>query len=49
MAFDFDGSKKNANEFINLPCQSEDRVASFFHHFTREGRCVLDVDAWLLG
>lgn len=45
--FPFDGSKKNANDFMYLPCQSADKDASFFHHFTGEGRYMLDVDLWL--
>jgi hypothetical protein len=47
--FPFDRSKKNAIDFMYLPCQSADKNASFLHHFTGEGRFGLDVDHWLLG
>lgn len=47
--FPFDPSKKNASDFMYLPCQSADKEASFFRHFTGEERRFLDVDAWLLG
>lgn len=49
MGFPFDPSKKNANDFMYLPCQSAERSASFFHHFKGEGRHALDVDGWLSG
>lgn len=49
MEFPFDRSKKNANDFMYLPCQSVDKDASFFHHFSGEGRYALDVDRWLAG
>jgi hypothetical protein len=47
MGFPFDPSKKNASDFMYLPCQSEDKDASFFRHFAGEGRYMLDVDGWL--
>ena len=49
MGFPFDRSKKQANDFMYLPCQSEEKSASFFQHFTGETRSPLDVDQWLLG
>ena len=49
MGFPFDDSKKNASDFMYLPCRGENPDASFFYHFKDEGRYPLDVDEWLDG
>lgn len=46
IGFPFDPSKKQANDFMYLPCQSTQKEGSFFHHLI-EGRRSLDVDEWL--